>query len=218
MEVYAKNAHATGSHTLLEVAVTLNLPFEPELLQTITTFPFNVILAVMVFLVIGIIITFTRKPTRPKKANVDGNNQSMQKVDEENHNSVHEANIAGGAVQGVEEEIPLRFEGYKDGVVKLYNWFYRFARRRLNGVTDNMTPRELQSVVLGSIPSNGAPALEYLVTSFEIANYSDFKITKEIVDKNLRAIEVLKDFIDNRNSYVRDHNQTNVETYSRVQA
>ena len=218
MSVYAKHALAGGSYSLLEVEETLRIPLAPELLQLITTFPFNVILAVTAVLVIGTILAFTRKPTRSKKANVDVNGQPMQKVDEKMHHSVQEANIVGRPAQEVEEEMPQRFEGNKDGVVKLYNWFYRFAQRRLNGITDNMTPRELESVVLGMIPSDGVSALEYLVTSFEIANYSHFKITKEMVDKSLRAIEVLRNLIENGSSYVHDHDLTNVESSPNINA
>jgi hypothetical protein len=218
MSVYAKHALAGGSYSLLEVEETLRIPLAPELLQLITTFPFNVILAVTAVLVIGTILAFTRKPTRSKKANVDVNGQPMQKVDEKMHHSVQEANIVGRPAQEVEEEMPQRFEGNKDGVVKLYNWFYRFAQKRLNGITDNMTPRELESVVLGMIPSDGVSALEYLVTSFEIANYSHFKITKEMVDKSLRAIEVLRNLIENGSSYVHDHDLTNVESSPNINA
>jgi len=218
MSVYAKHALAGGSYSLLEVEETLRIPLTPELLQLITTFPFNVILAVTTVLVIGTILAFTRKPTRSKKANVDVNGQPMQKVDEKMHHSVQEANIVGRPAQEVEEEMPQRFEGNKDGVVKLYNWFYRFAQKRLNGITDNMTPRELESVVLGMIPSDGVSALEYLVTSFEIANYSHFKITKEMVDKSLRAIEVLRNLIENGSSYVHDHDLTNVESSPNINA
>jgi len=217
MGVYTKHTLTGGSYSLLEVEETLRMPLTPELLQIITTFPFNVILAVTAFLVIGTILAFTRKPTRPKKANVDVNSQPMQKLDREMPHSVKEANMVGRAAQEVEEEIPRRFEGNKDGVVKLYNWFHRFAQRRLNGITDNMTPREFESVVLGMIPSEGVSALEYLVMSFEIANYSDFKITKEIVEKSLKAIEVLRNLIENGSSYMHEHDLINVESFSRAQ-
>lgn len=218
MGVYAKHALTGNSYSLLEVEETLRIPLAPELLQTITTFPFNVILAVTAFLVIGIIVAFTRKPTRSKKANVDANSRPMQKFDREMPHSVKEANMVGRPAQEVEEEIPRRFEGNKDGVVKLYNWFYRFAQRRLKGVTDNMTPREFESVVSGMIPSEGVLALEYLVTSFEIASYSDFEITKEIVEKSMRAIEVLRDLVENGSSYMHEHELINVESCSSVRA
>ena len=217
MKVYAKHVLKGGSYSLLEVAEASRIPLVPELLQIITTFPLNVVLAVTAFLVIGIVFTFTRKPTRSKKANVDVEGQPMQKVDEGTPHSVQEANMVGRPAQEVEEEMPRRFEGNKEGVVKLYNWFYRFAQRRLNGVTGNMTPKEFESVVAGMIPPDGVSSLEYLVTSFEIANYSNFKITKEMVDKSLRAIEVLKGLIENGSSSMHEHDPVNVESYPSVQ-
>ena len=216
MRVYAKHVLKGGFYSLLEVAEASRIPLAPELLQIITTFPLNVVLAVTAFLVIGIVFTFTRKPTRSKKANVDVEGQPMQKVDEGTPHSVQEANMVGRPAQEVEEEMPRRFEGNKEGVVKLYNWFYRFAQRRLNGVTGNMTPKEFESVVAGMIPPDGVSALEYLVTSFEIANYSNFKITKEMVDKSLRAIEVLKGLIENGSSSMHEHDPVNVDSYSSV--
>ena len=211
MGVYIKLAITGSSYSFSKVASTLSLPLEPELLQMITTFPFNVILAMTAFLVVGTILALTRKPKRSKKADVDVNSRPTQKVDEGMPHSVQGADVVNQPVQEVEEEMPRRFEDYKGGVVKLYNWFYRFTKRRLRGITDNMTPREFESVVLGGIPSDGAPALEYLVTSFEIANYSDFKLTKEMVDKSLRAVEVLKDLIENGGSSVHNHDPTYVE-------
>jgi len=53
--------------------------------------------------------------------------------------------------------------------------------------------------------------------SFEIANYSDFKITKEIVEKSLKAIEVLRNLIENGSSYMHEHDLINVESFSRAQ-
>jgi hypothetical protein len=215
MGVYVQRAVADGSRSLL-VAENLRLPLEPELLQMLNTFPLNVILAVTALLVVGIIIAFNRKPTRSKNANVDVDSQPMRNVDEEMPNSVKDANMLDGTAKEFEEEMPRRFEGNKDGVVKLYNWFYRFAQSRLTGVTDDMTPREFQSVVLGLIPSDGVSALEYLVTSFEIANYSAFKITEEIIDKSFKAIEVLRSLIENMSPYVHENDLLNVESYPSV--
>ncbi len=214
MRVYILRAISGSSYTFFEIASTLRLPLDPELLQMITTFPLNVILAMTAFLVIGTILAFTRKPTRSKKADVDVNSQPTRNVRDEMPHSVQGVDVVNNPAQEVEEEMPRRFEDYKGGVVKLYNWFYRFTKRRLRGITDNMTPREFESVVLGEIPSDGAPALEYLVTSFEIANYSDFKLTKEMVDKSLRAVEVLKDLIEKGSSSVHNHDPADVESSS----
>ena len=182
MGVYAKLVLAGGSISAFGITVTLRLPSNPKLLQVITTFPFNVILVMTAVLVIGTVFAFTRKPARLKIPKADVVNQPTQEA---------------------EEEIPRRFEGYKDGIIKLYNWFYGFTQRRLEEISDNMTPREYMRAVLSRIPSDEALTLEYLVTAFEIANYSDSKPSKEMYDRSLRAVELLKDLIESGSSKAR---------------
>jgi hypothetical protein len=104
----------------------------------------------------------------------------------------------------VEEEMPRSFESNKDGIVKLYNWFYRFAQWRLGGIANNITPRELVNVVSGRIPSEGASALKYIVTCFEIANYSKINLTEEMLGKCLKAVEMLKELVESGCSLVSD--------------
>jgi hypothetical protein len=67
-----------------------------------------------------------------------------------------------------------------------------------------MTPREFMSIVSGRIPSEGVPALEYLVTSFEIANYSKINLKKNMLFKCLKGVEVLRDLIEGGSSHVSD--------------
>ena len=58
-----------------------------------------------------------------------------------------------------------------------------------------MTPRELQQSLLARIQPSGASALEYLVTAFEIADYSTSHPTQEMLDKCLKAVEILSGMI-----------------------
>jgi hypothetical protein len=80
--------------------------------------------------------------------------------------------------------------------VKLFNWFYTRSRRRLEGIDDSLTPREFQDKVLPWIPEKGSPALEYLVTAFEIADYSASNPSQEMYEKSLTAVELLGEMID----------------------
>jgi len=182
----------------------LRLP--PELLQVVTTFPLNVILVIAVALIVGTVFSFTRRPAHSSKpstgVDVEEMSQSLQGSD-----SLSQA-------AEVEEEIPQLFEGYVDGVVKLYNWFYRFAQRRFVEITDNMTPREFKDAVLLKCPSTVASALDYLVTVFEIANYSNFKLTKEMLNESLEAVRLLKEQIENGSPHLRDHELTHDESTS----
>ncbi len=92
--------------------------------------------------------------------------------------------------------MPRDYEDYKDGIVKLFNWFYARSRRRLEGIDDSLTPREFQDKVLPGIPEKGQPALEYLVTAFEIADYSASNPSQEMYEKSLAAVELLGGMIE----------------------
>ena len=107
-----------------------------------------------------------------------------------------EAIAQTAVVEEVEEEIPREYGDYKEGIVKLFNWFYTRSRRRLVGIDDSLTPREFQDAVLPGIPENGRPALEYLITAFEIADYSASNPSQEMYEKSLAAVELLGGMIE----------------------
>ena len=183
--------------------MALDPPLESNLFQSIMTFPFNVILGVAAVLVIGVVLAFTRKPARSNTLQIDLESQPTQ-ADGAMPKFSREVNLEGHPVQMVEEEMPRSFESNKDGIVKLYNWFYRFAQWRLGGIANNITPRELVNVVSGRIPSEGASALKYIVTCFEIANYSKINLTEEMLGKCLKAVEMLKELVESGCSLVSD--------------
>jgi hypothetical protein len=156
-------------------------------------------------LVVGIIMALTRKPGHSNKQEVDVNNHPAKEAGKEMTQHISGITLKSLSSQEFEESIPRRFDGHRDGIVKLYNWFYSFAQSRFEGIANNMTPREFEATIFGLIPSDGASALEYFVTCFEIANYSNIKLTKENYDKCLKGVQVLKDLIDSESSYRSDH-------------
>ena len=164
-----------GSNSSFGVAVTLRPPPQPGLLQMLTMYPYNVMLAAAALVSIGAVVLLQRRRRKP----------TVQRAVVE----------ARREVEVREEELPRYFEDYKDGIVKLFNWFYRAAQRRFDGIDDSLTPREFQGVLVGKIPSRGASALEYLVTAFEIADYSKSRPTKEMYDKCLAAVELLNEMM-----------------------
>ena len=206
MAIYSKLSSAVSLYFMRKIAVALSLPLESSLLQLVITFPFNVLLAMAVVLIVGIVRIFTRKPTRINDSMVDLEKQSTQEAEQEVSILARGANLKGHNPMK-EKEMPRSFKDSKKGVIELYNWFYRFSQRRLGGIADNMTPRELLSVVSGRIPSQGALPLEYLVRSFEIAMYSESKPTKEMQSKCFESIVVLKGLIEGGNSRMSDDDQ-----------
>jgi hypothetical protein len=164
-----------GSNSSFGVAVGLRPPPQPGLLEVLTTFPYNVMLAAGAIVTIGAVVLLTRKK-RPEGP------QAMSRA---------------GPEELPEEDLPRHFEDYKEGIVAVFNWFYARAQRRHGEIADSMTPREFQRALLSRIPENGASALEYLVTAFEIADYSTSRPTKEMCEKCIQAVELLDRMMQN---------------------
>jgi hypothetical protein len=200
MSIYLKLIHIQNGQAA-------NVPLLPELLQVVTTFPFNVIIVMVIALIVGIVFSLTRRPGHLS-------NRSLDVDIEEISQSIQGSDALDQTVE-VEEEIPQLFEGYRDGVVKLYSWFYRFVQRRFVGIADNMTPREFKDAVLLKCPSTVASALDYLVNAFEIASYSNFLLTNEILDKSLEAVRLMKETIEDGSSPLSAHEQTHDESSAR---
>ncbi|UCH57933.1 MAG: transglutaminase domain-containing protein [Candidatus Bathyarchaeota archaeon] len=161
-----------GSNSSIGIAVALPPAPRAGILQIITTFPYNVMVAAGIAVIVGGVL-LSRKKEKPVSL---GREPLPEDYD---------------------DELPLTFKDYKEGVVKLFNRFYGRSRRRYEGIDDSMTPREFQAALLGKMPEKGAPALEYLVTAFEIADYSTSTPTKEVYEKCFAAVELLSGLMEN---------------------
>jgi hypothetical protein len=166
-----------GFNTSFGVAVSMRPPPQPSLLQILTTFPYNIILMVAgATVLVGAVVVMSRKGRSPiQLTRKEEAKSELEEIDEG----------------------PLVYENYKEGIVKLFNRFYRKNQRRYSEVTGSMTPREFQDALLRRIQPNGAQALDYLVTAFEIADYSTSRPTKEMFDKCVKAVEILERLIIN---------------------
>ncbi len=154
-----------GSNSSFGIAVSLPPTPKPGILQIITMYPYNVMIAAGAAVILGSVLLLTRKKAQPTPLT--------------------------STMPEIIDEGPLTFSDYKEGVVKLFNRFYTRSQRRYEGIADSMTPREFQATLLGRTADKGAPALEYLVTAFEIADYSTTIPNKEIYEKCYAAVELL---------------------------
>jgi hypothetical protein len=127
-------------------------------------YPYNVMIATGAAVIIGSVILLTKRREQPTLTT---------------------------SLPELYDEGPLTFSDYKEGVVKLFNRFYARSQRRHKEIKDSMTPREFQVVLLGKMPERGGPALDYLVTAFEIADYSTTIPNQEIYEKCHAAVELL---------------------------
>lgn len=98
---------------------------------------------------------------------------------------------------GYEDNIPLEYRSYEEGVVKLFNRFYVSMQRKYPQIEDTMTPREFEATLVDRIPANSHPLLGDLVTSYEIAMYSNLKVTQEDFKQSNATIELIIELMKN---------------------
>jgi transglutaminase-like putative cysteine protease len=164
-----------ASNSTLMISVAIPQPHKTGFLALLLTFPYNMIIAM------GSVFALSLFYALNKRKKIIPVFEQVKTGEEPTH----------------DEAFPPSFKSYKEGVVKLFNYFYRSARRRHDEVYDSLTPREFQHTMRRKISSSGDPALEYLVTAFEIADYSTSQPSKKIYNKCLSAVELLKGLMDN---------------------
>ncbi len=161
-----------GSSGIVGIAVTAPPSPHPGLLDVLTIYPYNLVLAAACAASIAAVILVRRRGHKP---------------------------LPGAAEEAPPIEVvegDLSFDSYKEGIVKLFNRFYASTQRRYGEIRESMTPREFQRVLLGKIPEKGAHALEDLVTAFEIANYSEARPTEEDYNRCRAAVEMLRGLME----------------------
>jgi transglutaminase-like putative cysteine protease len=92
---------------------------------------------------------------------------------------------------GYEDGVPLEYTSYEEGVVKLFNRFFVSMQRIYLDIDDTMTPREFQYTLEERLPSSVDALLEDLVTSYEIAMYSNITVSQEDFKRTNATIELI---------------------------
>jgi hypothetical protein len=96
---------------------------------------------------------------------------------------------------GFDEDLPLTFDTYEEGIVKIFNRFFNTAQRIYPQIDDSLTPREFESFILAKIPRGSEFALDDLVTSFEIAEYGNMRLGKEDFERCMATVELLVELV-----------------------
>jgi len=92
---------------------------------------------------------------------------------------------------GYEDGVPLEYTSYEEGIVKLFNRFYVSMQRIYPDIDDTMTPREFQYVLIERMPMHADALLEDLVSSYEIAMYSNIALSQEDFKRTNATIELV---------------------------
>ncbi len=164
-----------GSNSTFGISITIP-PEQRGLLYMITTFPYNVITVATCAVALGTVAVYVRRRKRVEEP-------------------VEEPLVIDTG-PALEDDLPLTFETYKEGIVKLFNRFYSSSRRRYPEIRESMTPREFEMIMLRKIPRSGAAALDDLVASFEIADYSTSNPSKHDFDRCQATVELIVEFME----------------------
>jgi len=92
---------------------------------------------------------------------------------------------------GYEDGVPLEYTSYEEGVVKLFNRFFVSMQRIYPDLDETMTPREVQYILEERLPQTADALLEDLVSSYEIAMYSNITLSQEDFKRTNATIELI---------------------------
>jgi hypothetical protein len=154
-----------GSNTSFGIAVTVRPLIPQDIIKKTTLYPYNVALAAGVLIIVAAVVISRRRP------------------------SILPFTSEEIMVEEVVDELPSQFDDYKEAIVSIFNHYFRVCSRKYGDIDESMTPREFQRAMNPRIPPAAGPSLEYLVSSFEIADYSTFQPTEEMYRKCRVAYE-----------------------------
>jgi transglutaminase-like putative cysteine protease len=167
-----------GSKTEMAINVVVPPPSPNSILALLLGFPQNIIIAVSAAIGVGI---FASK--RSKKLEQEEVMEPRVKLPDPNPRI------------GYEDGIPLDYETYEEGVVKLFHRFYVSMQRKFPDIDDSMTPREFETLLMEKVPKNAYLALEDLVTSYEIAMFSNLQLSQEDFKRTNATIDLIIELI-----------------------
>jgi transglutaminase-like putative cysteine protease len=163
-----------GSNTTFGVSVILPPPSAKGIIAIITSFPFNIIIVIGLAVGVGIVAASRRKPVDIFPMTLDEIPRKIERI-------------------GYEDNVPLRYETYEEGIVKLFNRFYVSMQRIYPYIRDTMTPREFEARIINLLPKTASEALNDLVTSYEIAMFSNLSLTEaEFIQAEATIILILE--------------------------
>jgi hypothetical protein len=169
-----------GSSTIFGVSILIPPPNPTDLLSILLGFPQNIIIALSGAMGVGL---YAARRNRRMK--------------EEEFLEPRVSLLPGREKIGYEDGAPLDYGSYEEGVVKLFNRFYVSMQRIYPDIDDTMTPREFERTLIDRLPDNAHLALEDLVTSYEIAMYSNIAVTEEDFKRTNATVELIIELMRN---------------------
>jgi len=170
-----------GSATNMGITVIIPPPDANNIIALLFTFPYNIGMALTAAIGVGF---YAANRSRRIQDEI---------VDEEPRARIEPKR----EYIGYEDGVPLEYRSYEEGVVKLFNRFYVSMQRIYPDIDDTMTPREFQYVLLDRLPMHADALLEDLVSSYEIAMYSNITLSQEDFKRTNATIELVIELMKN---------------------
>jgi transglutaminase-like putative cysteine protease len=168
-----------GSQTEMTINVLVPPPSANNILAILLGFPQNILIALSTAVGVGIYAAKRNKRLEQEEI------EPRIMLPDENPRV------------GYEDGVPLEYKTYEEGVVKLFYRFYVSMQRIFPDIDDSMTPREFETLLKEKLPSNAYLALEDLITSYEIAMFSNLKLSQEDLKRTNATIELIIELTKN---------------------
>jgi transglutaminase-like putative cysteine protease len=95
-------------------------------------------------------------------------------------------------LEEVISEAEVKIVDYREEIVDLFNFFFKSAKTRFQGVEDEMTPRELQYTLASQMEASKQQPLETAVSIFEVADYSLHPVARREYERIYTALKRLE--------------------------
>lgn len=164
-----------GAVDTMAVTVIVPPPDATNLLALLLTFPYNIGVALTASIGVGVYAARRNKRLQAEEPIIEAR---VKLAPEKQY-------------IGFEDGVPLEYTSYEEGVVKLFNRFYVSMQRIYPDIDEAMTPREFQYVLEERLPQTADALLEDLVSSYEIAMYSNITLSQDDFKRTNATIELI---------------------------
>jgi hypothetical protein len=164
-----------GAVDAVTVTVVVPPPDATSLLALLFTFPYNIGIALTGAIGVGVAASRRNRRLQEEEKIIEARVRLPPKKE----------------YIGYEDGVPLEYTSYEEGIVKLFNRFFVSMQRIYADIDDTMTPREFQYTLEERLPQSVDALLEDLVTSYEIAMYSNITVSQEDFKRTNATIELI---------------------------
>jgi transglutaminase-like putative cysteine protease len=164
-----------GAVDTIAVTVIVPPPDATNLLVLLFTFPYNIGVALTGAIGVGVMAARRNRRLQEEEPVIEARVRLSPKKE----------------YIGYEDGVPLEYTSYEEGVVKLFNRFFVSMQRIYPDIDESMTPREFQNVLEERLPKTADALLEDLVSSYEIAMYSNITLSQEDFKRTNATIELI---------------------------